>query len=76
MCAGHSVDFPFPGAEPSPPLLVQVTEVDEESWRGEGNLGQTAAALTERLLTQNNINSMESLLPQMHSNSTICCSLI
>lgn len=32
----HLVDFPFLRAVPSPPLLVQVSEIDEESCEGEG----------------------------------------
>lgn len=34
-CAAHLVNFPFPQAVSSPPLLVQVPEINEESWRGE-----------------------------------------
>lgn len=32
---GQLVDFPFPGAEASPPLLVQMSEINEESQKHE-----------------------------------------
>lgn len=34
-CADQLVDFPFPQPVSSPPLLVQVSEIDEEPWKEE-----------------------------------------
>lgn len=48
-CAGHLVNFPFPRAVSSPPLLVQVPEIDEESQKHEDQVELQSVGEAQRV---------------------------